>query len=156
MEQIIEDYVLTNDTVDLEKALFEHPQGSLGLGEDGSVLASAARKSRDPLLKAWPEYLAAAFAQIEQDEGSMDHYLRNRLGLTDELRAPTCGIICSSRSASRDHALTRPGNLPRKNRLHDRLGGMRAEPLAQLARADPGIPRNRTSTCGGPHPRCTG
>ena len=85
-DQIVADYTLTDSTVNLEKELFEHPESSLGLGSDQAVLALATKEARAPLLRAAPEYLLAAFEEIETNEGSVDAYLRNQLGLTDEMR----------------------------------------------------------------------
>jgi protein-tyrosine phosphatase len=81
-EQVVEDYALTDRVVDLEKALFEHPRGSIGLGEDRSYLSRFDRATRAPLLQALPEYLAAAFDEIESTHGSIDTYLEARLAVT--------------------------------------------------------------------------
>jgi protein-tyrosine phosphatase len=83
-EQVMADYVLTDSAVDLEKALFAHPRTSVGL-DDHSHLAAVSRESRAPLLKALPEYLQAAFEQIERDHGSLSAYVRAALGVNDEM-----------------------------------------------------------------------
>ncbi|MET0987299.1 MAG: tyrosine-protein phosphatase [Steroidobacteraceae bacterium] len=80
-EQIYADFTLTNDVVDLERELFEHPRSSVGLGEDRNYLMKCSREARSPLLKAFPEYLDAAFETVEQDHGSVESYVRNRLGI---------------------------------------------------------------------------
>lgn len=80
-EQVYADFTLTNDVVDLERELFEHPRGSVGLGEDRNYLMTCSRESRAPLLKAFPEYLDAAFETVEQDHGSVENYVRTRLGI---------------------------------------------------------------------------
>jgi protein-tyrosine phosphatase len=49
-----------------------------------------AREARLPLLAAHPQYLEAAFEQIETDYGTVDEFLRRGLGLAnaelDEVR----------------------------------------------------------------------
>ena len=84
-EQVLEDYALTDSVVDLEKALFEHPRGSVGLDEDHSFMANLDRKVRAPMLRALPEYLRIAFDQIDLDYGSIDAYLRDGLGVSDAM-----------------------------------------------------------------------
>jgi len=39
------------------------------------------REARAPFLEAAPEYLAAAFEQIHRDHGSVEEFLRARLGV---------------------------------------------------------------------------
>jgi protein-tyrosine phosphatase len=85
-DQIIADYVLTDSAVNLEKELFEHPRTSVGFGADRELIARVSPQARAPLLQAHPDYIRAAFAQIEEQEGSIEAFLRNRLGLTGELR----------------------------------------------------------------------
>jgi protein-tyrosine phosphatase len=40
-----------------------------------------------PVLEAAPEYLDAAFGQVEHDFGTMDGYLRTGLGLDEDVIA---------------------------------------------------------------------
>ena len=80
-EDIIADYVLTDTAVDLEKELFAHATGSVGLGDDHSYLHHVSREAREPLLRALPEYLDAAFGQIAADYGSAARYLEQELGV---------------------------------------------------------------------------
>jgi protein-tyrosine phosphatase len=72
---IAEDYLLTNEVTagDVEKIL-----GALNVrkGVPPEILR--------PVLDAAPEYLDAAFAQVEADYGTLDGYLRGGLGLAED------------------------------------------------------------------------
>jgi len=83
-EQVMADYVLTDSVVDLEKELFAHSGGSVALGDDHSYLQSVGHEARIPLLKALPEYLEAAFDQLETDHGSVPDFVRRALGVGEE------------------------------------------------------------------------
>jgi protein-tyrosine phosphatase len=85
-ETIVADFTLTNELVDLEQVLFQDPRGGIGLDDEYRQLARVGREIRAPFLDASPEYLAAAFEQIRRDHGSIDEYLRVRLGV-DEARS---------------------------------------------------------------------
>ena len=84
-DTVVDDYVLTDSVVDLEASLFEHPRTSIGVGDEHSHLRRVGREARAPLLQARPEYLQAAIEQIEGDYGSVEGYLRERLGVTEEM-----------------------------------------------------------------------
>ena len=72
---IVEDYLLTNEVTaaDMEKIL-------AALNVRKGVPSEVLR----PVLDAAPEYLDAAFAQVEADYGTLDGYLREGLGLDAE------------------------------------------------------------------------
>jgi protein-tyrosine phosphatase len=101
-EQIVADYVLTNTAVNLERELFEHPRTSVGFGADRELIARVSPQARAPLLLAHPDYILAAFAQIEERDGSIDAFLRNTLGLSDELRDRLKDAMLEDRSATPD------------------------------------------------------
>jgi len=82
-EDVLLDFMLTNQVVDLERVLAAKPHGSLRLGEEQSYLRALSPEVRAPLLRAAPEYLEAAFDQVRRDNGSLKGYLRDRLQLTD-------------------------------------------------------------------------
>lgn len=84
--EILEDYALTDRAVDLERELFAHPRTSVGFGADRELIAMVSPDARAPLLQARPEYLLAAFQEIESREGSVETYLCQTLGLTEERR----------------------------------------------------------------------
>jgi len=56
--------------------------GALLLGYAQRMLALS-REARGPLLAAAPEYLEAAFEEIDSAHGSFDGYLYERLGVTE-------------------------------------------------------------------------
>jgi protein-tyrosine phosphatase len=80
-DAIVADFTLTNQVVDLEQALFQDPRRSVGLEDEHGQLARLGREARAPFLEAAPEYLAAAFEQIHRDHGSVEEFLRTRLGV---------------------------------------------------------------------------
>ena len=80
-EQIFADYILTNSAMDLEAEHFTRGTGQIGIGDEYSMLHRTTPEIRAPLLRAFPEYLAAAFEQIESDHGSVESYLVERLGV---------------------------------------------------------------------------
>jgi protein-tyrosine phosphatase len=86
-EQISADYILTNTAMDLEAELFTRATGSIGIGDEYSMLSRTSPEIRAPLLRAYPEYLQAAFEQIDADHGSIETYLAERLGVTVDMQA---------------------------------------------------------------------
>ena len=84
-DTVLADYMLTDSVVDLESSLFEHPRTSIGVGDEHAHLKRVRREARAPLLQARPEYLQAAIDKIEADHRSVPAYLRERLGVTDEM-----------------------------------------------------------------------
>ena len=84
-DSVLDDYMLTDSVVDLEASLFEHPRTSIGVGDEHAHLRRVDREARAPLLQARPEYLQAAIDRIEGDHRSVEAYLREGLGVTDEM-----------------------------------------------------------------------
>jgi protein-tyrosine phosphatase len=80
-EVIVEDFTLTNQAVNLDELLFRRSRTGIGLDDEHGQLARVDRETRAPFLDASPDYLAAAFEQILHDHGSVDEYLRTRLGV---------------------------------------------------------------------------
>lgn len=78
-ETILEDYSLTNESFDKIKTAFA---GNEGRGEMMNINPD----SIQALLEARPEYLAAFFAEVDKEFGSVDDYLREAIGLTKEDR----------------------------------------------------------------------
>jgi len=81
-DQVVADYVLTDTIIDLERELFEHPNGSIGLGDEYRFLMNAPSSERRPLFISSPDYLQSAFDQIETDHGSVDNYLHTILKIS--------------------------------------------------------------------------
>ena len=78
-DQIMEDFILTNDAVDLQ-ASSERVAGWL------SEKAGRAIKPADvhPLVGVEPDFLLAAYASIDRTFGSMGNYLEVEMGLTPD------------------------------------------------------------------------
>ena len=80
---VLEDFRLTDQAVDLERVLVQRPDRGIGLDTDHIDLAATSRDARAPLLAADPEYLEAALDEIEATHGSVEGYLRDRLGISE-------------------------------------------------------------------------
>lgn len=80
---IMADYLLSDKVVDFEAILMKAVEGQDNPG--ARFLAMLPPEMRKPLLDTHPSYLEAAFAQIEQDHGSVDAYLRDAVGVTPEM-----------------------------------------------------------------------
>ncbi|MGA8707535.1 MAG: tyrosine-protein phosphatase [Steroidobacteraceae bacterium] len=83
-EQILRDYALTNQAVDLERFVFEHRSSAAGVAEGLHPLLRVAPQVRRVLFAADPAYLNAAFERLEADYGSVQGYLSGRLGLSGQ------------------------------------------------------------------------
>jgi protein-tyrosine phosphatase len=82
-DDVLADYVLTNEAVDLERELFTHPRSTVGVGGEHEHLTRLAPDVRVPLLAAHAEYLEAAYEQIDADYGSVTGFVRDCLGVSD-------------------------------------------------------------------------
>ena len=80
-DAIVADFTLTNHVVDLEQVLFQDPRRSVGLEDEHGQLVRLGHEARTPFLDAAPDYLAAAFEQIHRDHGSVEEFLRTKLGV---------------------------------------------------------------------------
>ncbi|PCI63363.1 MAG: hypothetical protein COB37_05230 [Kordiimonadales bacterium] len=76
-EQIMEDFLLTNQAVGLEAT-------SVGVAEWISTKAGKTIAPKDvmPLVGVEPDFLIAAFKSIEANHGSIESYLRDTMGLS--------------------------------------------------------------------------
>jgi protein-tyrosine phosphatase len=92
-EQIFADYLLTNSAMDLEAEHFTRRTGQVGIGDEYSLLQRATAEIRAPLLRAYPEYLGAAIAQIESDHGSIANYLIEQLGVSADMQQHMCDTL---------------------------------------------------------------
>lgn len=81
-EDIVADYLYTNDAVDLE-ALFRSLRTDEGAraASDASAIGTLSPVARRAVLDAHPDYLAATFASIERRHGSIERYLAQELQL---------------------------------------------------------------------------
>ena len=83
---ILEDYLYTNQAVDLERFVLAHHPG-LRRPQAGHPLGQLPTTIRQALLGAHPEYLQAALAAVDARYGSTQGYLGQRLGIdADELK----------------------------------------------------------------------
>ena len=81
---MLEDYLLTSQFFDRSCELI--------LSEGGAELFTAVdRTIWEPLMRVHPDYLTAMFDHLDVTYGSVDHYLRDQLGIDavriDRLRA---------------------------------------------------------------------
>ncbi|WP_030540867.1 tyrosine-protein phosphatase, partial [Sphingobium sp. DC-2] len=75
MEEVIADYMLTNDSIgELAGILEQEPEYSRWVAEQPEVAY--------PLLRAEPEYLQRTFSILETRHGGIEGYLTGRLGIS--------------------------------------------------------------------------
>jgi protein-tyrosine phosphatase len=77
---ILQDYLYTNDAVDLERFVFEHHPGA-HRPDRSNPLQRLPPGIRNALLSADADYLQAAFAALEESYGSPQGYLARRLAV---------------------------------------------------------------------------
>jgi protein-tyrosine phosphatase len=77
---ILQDYLYTNQAVDLEQFVSEHYPGARR-PERSKPLLKLPPGVRAALLRADADYLQAAFAALEQSDGSIEAYLQRCLGV---------------------------------------------------------------------------
>jgi protein-tyrosine phosphatase len=94
---ILEDYSLTNTTVDLETFIRRFRQPRLNHFNKIHPGLALAPDARAPMLRADPVYLETALTRIEESAGSLDRFLEEKAGLTPE-----------KRDSLRSHLLTAP------------------------------------------------
>jgi protein-tyrosine phosphatase len=97
-KDVLHDYCLTNQLIDLERAFFTHPGAGVGFDDTQGSFAKLTPEVRAPLLEASPAYLEAAFVSIERTYGSFTAYLETVLGITG-----------AQRELIRDHLLESTG-----------------------------------------------
>jgi protein-tyrosine phosphatase len=80
-EDILADYARSAQLVDFEGLMSRNPDSSLGLSRDGFSIAKLSKPLRARLLATEPAYLAAMFAKIEAESGSVKAYLTEVIGV---------------------------------------------------------------------------
>lgn len=85
-DTIIADYEFTNHAVDLGAFMLKHHRAALGLTDGEHPLQTMDPGVRDVLMRADGAYLSAALDQIQADHGSVDNYVRDRLGVDDHMK----------------------------------------------------------------------
>lgn len=79
--QVVEDYALSEKVVNYERAMGGFHVGSTVQGV--GILAQMAPERRAPFLRSDPFYLETALADLDEREGSVENFIRNRLGVSD-------------------------------------------------------------------------
>jgi protein-tyrosine phosphatase len=86
-DTILEDYVLTNEAVDLERQLLSQGRDEgLGLAPSAAAIQALSPVARDAVLHAHPEYVLASLEAVEASHGSIDRFLQAELGLDEDRR----------------------------------------------------------------------
>jgi protein-tyrosine phosphatase len=85
MNIIVEDYVLTNTAGDFEQFIRSRADSQLGLADHNHPLLALDPDIRQVLFGAEPEYLQAAFTEIETNLGGMPAYLRTLVGVDTQI-----------------------------------------------------------------------
>lgn len=92
-ETVLADYLLTNETADLEGFLSRHRAAALGVSGVSHPLLDVPPEVRRPMLAADADYLDAALSYIDAGHGSTTAYVREVLGLGDEGMARLRGAL---------------------------------------------------------------
>ena len=95
-EQVLQDYLLTNELGQLEEFVTSRKFSLMGVTDMSHPLLAMPVDRRRALLTADADYLEAAFEQLERDHGSFDAYLANAVGLTDAAREKLCAVMLQS------------------------------------------------------------
>jgi protein-tyrosine phosphatase len=92
-EQVMHDYLLTNELAQLEEFMTSRKFALLGVTDAEHPLLLMPADKRRALLSADPDYLDAAFVQLDRDYGSLDAYLLHAVGLTTDARRQLCAML---------------------------------------------------------------
>ena len=92
-ETIVEDYVLTNESVDLRGQLFSKDGAGVGLAATAEPILALSPAARDAVLAADPDYIAAGLDAIDARCGSIAAYLQAELGVGPEVIAFLRGTL---------------------------------------------------------------
>lgn len=94
-ETIVEDYLLTNRTVDLRARLLEDETG-LGIPQGRRYMVDMPSDALDAVLAADADYLLAAFAAAERAHGSVEAYLADVHGVDARVRDSLAAALLES------------------------------------------------------------
>ena len=78
---ILQDYLYTNEAVNLERFVLEHHPGAARHPHSVHPLKRVPQDVRDALMRANEEYLNAALEALQQQYGSVEDYLSQRLSV---------------------------------------------------------------------------
>jgi len=90
---ILEDYLLTNSVSNFEQFIEARKDSHLGLADAHQPLLSMPQEMRDVLFRADAEYLHTALAQIDQEFGDIDSYLKACVRLDDRTIARVRNVL---------------------------------------------------------------
>jgi protein-tyrosine phosphatase len=93
MDIIVEDYVLTNTAGNFEEFIRSRADSQLGLADQHHPLLALDPDIRQVLFGAAPEYLQAAFTEIDTQLGGMQSYLRTLVGVDTQILQRTQQVL---------------------------------------------------------------
>jgi len=83
-DTILRDYAFTDEAVDLEAFAATHRNSRLGISDNAHEVSEIPADVRAVLMKADPSYLRVAIEAVNERYGSIEGYVRDRLGLSAE------------------------------------------------------------------------
>ena len=86
-EQVMVDYLATNEETDLEAFISRQRRANLGVASLNHPIFTVPEAARRQLFRADPDYLEAALAVIYNRPGGMQGYISRYLGLDPSMRA---------------------------------------------------------------------
>lgn len=87
-ETVIEDYALTERVIDFERISTSSPEAQRDAAAAGfGFLSNLPREVQVPVIRSDPAYLKHAFEALEAREGSVMAFIKNRLGIDDQMLA---------------------------------------------------------------------
>ncbi len=86
-ETVVAEYALTSQVVDLGEQLMRTEAGGFGMSATAETMLALPPNVRAIVLEAHPSYLDAAFIAVEAKYGTVEGYLHEELGLSQETLA---------------------------------------------------------------------
>jgi len=83
-ETVVADYALSEQLVDYEAAFADAFEEAAESGGTMAMLARMPAEVRAPLFRSDPAYIEATFAKLEDEHGSVENFIRDVMGITDE------------------------------------------------------------------------
>jgi protein-tyrosine phosphatase len=84
-DTLMQDYLYTNEVGNFEEFAQRRRSTLLGVTDDRHPLGRMSPETRRVLFAADPDYLRAALSQVESEFGGIESYLRQTVGLPEEL-----------------------------------------------------------------------
>jgi protein-tyrosine phosphatase len=95
-ETIMQDYLLTNDAVDMQQFILSRHEAQLGVAVTKHPLLTLPEDIRRVLFAADAEYLQNTFDQLKSDYGDVDEFLRTEAGVDALLRSKMRAALLGS------------------------------------------------------------